>query len=554
MAVDPQGILAVSDLSGLSGDNAKFIAKEIRRIARIIGTLIGQGNICNTGFALFKVVDNLRASAIGYSCCRNNRVIAGENRGNITRFNAGIGCSRKCIAIHGAHSRIGQLKAHSAGRKSHFVNAILCCNFQKHCSVIGYCNIGLRKAQRVGNHYMDNGLSHDLAAADHLNLSLASSAVGHELAVDNAAVDCLVGGIGRNVRCSVGRADTNGGETDAAAGGDILAVGSDDRMVKHIGSRNSRINQQTVTNGALRTVGRMADQLNLVLALGTGQIGCRAAAVKAQQIPQAHFLSQLNGCTIIQTKRTAGALTVTVDQNDLIVRGHAHERAGIPVTLAPVGAATLCAGLLDNAIFHQQLEAADGFLNRAVCVDCSIPVGVVQTAGCGTVLKQGKPGSIQSILIVKTIHTTHDHCAAGFACTAVIISVTINSCNDCIIGNIILGIVGIGMLLDHGSDLLGHLLHTRGGALCIHIGGLNANILIVKICNGNIIINLIAISCSVGRIDCLGNAGRKGGFLAGNRDKQFVRCCCFCGRCRRQNGGNNAEHHCNRKHCRQNSG
>ena len=508
LIVEGQRLAAVANHTGLGCDNGQC-AMDVLTI-----DLVSQPPIAQIGFGsiTFEVHEDFRALAQLQRNGMTNRAVGCQLNGDGC-FANNLACC-KLVAADGTDGVIRQRELNIIILQNNSIDTVFCNELQFNGLAQRYQQAAALEGQRIGLNNMNDCRADNLAINNHRDLCITFCTIGGESAfLGDRTQGCGVFIICRDICSCTGRADAYGFYIDNRTGSDIAVFSCQCCSFKDIGGRCCGVNNDTVGNSTLGTVRRNAGDFDLIRTCGTGNIGCRTAAVQAQDLCASGLLEDLNGFCIIGTCGTASTVTINSHQNDLVVCSNTNKGTGITAVVQIVGAG--CCGIKGDlcAVLHDQLETADGFLCCAVGFNSSIPLSPCGTAKSCAVCKNCKPGVFIRIGLGSecTVIALHDMYAGGRTRTG-IVTVTVDAGYNRIVGDIVVCIRRIGMQCFQRCCLVGHLCHTSNITLCILIGGVNAYILIAKICNGIIVVNKSSIRC-IHRVLVLSNSRSQCRFL-----------------------------------------
>ena len=451
----------------------------------------------------FKIEDDLGALAKRHGNGISD-VAADESSRNdrfLSAFRSG-----KFAVIDGSYRFICYAERNVAILEQDVMETVLCYDLKSDGSAKGDHHLIASECDRFRNNDVNRGRSNDFTVYEKRYDRIADRSVGNEYAVFNATVGRAPDCIFRNRGCRTGRADARCAYFNLGTCGNVF-VRCGNRCIGESIRRGRRgIHNETVGNRTFGTVGGLAGNLNVVAAGRTGNVGGRAAAVKAKNISTACFIHNFNGFFPVRTRRTAGSIAVRGHKYDLIVSGNTNEGARI-ATVVQITVAVIRAV---DTVLSDKLEAADRFLCRTVSGNRFIPVCVVRAAKSGSILKDGKPRGVTCLGNAEACNTVRNVRARGDA-GAGVIAVTVHTRNDRVIRYVVCRIVGIAVLFNHRCSLLGHFCHTANRALRILVGRVNTYVIAVNVRNRDIVVDELAI-CSVTAVDGLRDAGRERGF------------------------------------------
>ena len=299
------------------------------------------------------------------------------------------------------------------------------------------------------------------------------------------------------------------GEAHVGADREVVIVGGNEGVVELVGGTGRGDHDKRGGDGALVAIGRAVHDRDLVRALGPAGKGRRATAVQVDG-SDASGLDHDLGYLLRGATGGVGLLTAVEDhEDDLAIVGDAH--AGPRVPVAGVVVVRGDGGL---AVLDKVDAGADGLPDPAL-------VGRPVRGGAddgGAVVEDGEEVLVPSAVILLAVH----HESAGRNTVCHVVEVGVDAGNGPVVGDVVLGVVGVVVTPLGSLHLLGHALHAPARGVVVLVVGLNGHVVTRDVYRRQLIDDLLVVDCHR-LIPHMSHAGGQRGGLGG--EDRVVRGC-----------------------------
>ena len=348
---------------------------------------------------------------------------------------------------------------------------------------------------------MNGCFADDLIIINHLDSGVADIFGSENTVSCNSSVVCSKRSLCGNLRSSTGRADTGRRDNGRRICGNILIFSSQSSMIKYVGRSCQRSNDKTVGDSALGTIGRTVADHAVVGAFILRHVGSRTAAVEVERVLRACFEHDLSKLSHRSAAGERLLTTVDNDQDNLVIFGNTHHRTGVTIGIIRTG----CVDLSLAIPYKDRTKCLDRFLDTGICF-VSVPLGNGLTHYRSAVFQDREKAGVAG----EFLDDFSAHCPnAGRLTGGHVVTVTVSSGYNGIIGADKLFVVGIGVFRICSSNSIRKLLHTESIMLHILIGNLKHDVVARNVSSSYIVNQLLTVRFSVRKISILRNTGGK---------------------------------------------